>query len=472
MKSYLFVIIVIFHITTFAKRQPDVIIELCRHGARAPMQTTYDPTWPETEIGQLIPAGMRQHYILGQELLETYPDILGQPFNWENVFILSDLCNRTIQSASAQLYGIYQGRGPGLGSNFNEEIAVPPYNEAEATEIISGLTDSAALPYNYYPFVIPVVDLSNFTQGTLFGTLGFETCVNMETWIEENMEDQNAQQSWAIFNETITNLNNYATSPLTNGLEVTAFADTAYSNIMAGKPLPGGMPANDSQLLSNMTFAYSWWMTYLFMGQEVENYVGAYELVTTILSFVEGAINGTNSNNFMLLSGHDGNVAAVLGALGMLSAEQVMANFNASVANMSQPYPSAYWPPYASSLIFELYNTTNPYLRVTYNGEALPLCDGETECEWSQFEWIMMNGIGNYTLADVDNACGYNPTTVQLNLPSTPSSFADIGYMAAIILLIVALGIAIGKIVSDGKKHKQEVARVRSALLSSEKNIL
>src|SRR5437868_5859497 len=117
MTKYLIAIFLLLQITAFAKPQPDFIIELCRHGARAPIQPTYDPTWPEAEFGQLLPAGMRQHYVLGQELLKTYPNILSQPFNWENVFVLSDLSNRTIQSASAQLYGIYQGRGPSLGAN-------------------------------------------------------------------------------------------------------------------------------------------------------------------------------------------------------------------------------------------------------------------------------------------------------------------------------------------------------------------
>jgi lysosomal acid phosphatase len=53
-----------------------MVIEVCRHGARSPINQRYNVTetyWPRG-LGMLTPIGERQHYALGQELRKRYID--------------------------------------------------------------------------------------------------------------------------------------------------------------------------------------------------------------------------------------------------------------------------------------------------------------------------------------------------------------------------------------------------------------
>jgi len=42
------------------------VIELFRHGARGPLTTLWNGNQQAYQFGQLLPSGMRQHYIFGQ----------------------------------------------------------------------------------------------------------------------------------------------------------------------------------------------------------------------------------------------------------------------------------------------------------------------------------------------------------------------------------------------------------------------
>ena len=69
--------LLIFHSSiTSAQQSPDLVIELYRHGARTPTSNTYDPYFSNSDLGQLTPIGMRQHYVLGKAIRETYGDFL------------------------------------------------------------------------------------------------------------------------------------------------------------------------------------------------------------------------------------------------------------------------------------------------------------------------------------------------------------------------------------------------------------
>jgi len=190
-----------------------------------------------------------------------------------------------------------------------------------------------------------------------------------------------------------------------------------------------------------------------------------------MLQFLNGAINGTNNNTFMLLSGHDGNIASILGILGILEADFIMANFNSSVANASAPlpYPLSYWPRFASTFIVELYNkTTNPTVRILYNGEPITFteqmlhCNGEVYCGFSNFEALMMNALGNYTTDQINQECGYNGENGENPGNVGPSSSVNSFLLVAVILLTVLLGLAIGKNIMDRQKFEEKLIKFNS----------
>lgn len=90
---------------------------LFRHGDRTPI-TSYptDPygnvsNWP-VPFGQLTPAGMQQEYALGKWLRERYGNVLlSEQYSANEIYIRSTDTDRTLESAEANLAGLYQPHG-------------------------------------------------------------------------------------------------------------------------------------------------------------------------------------------------------------------------------------------------------------------------------------------------------------------------------------------------------------------------
>ena len=121
------------------------VVEICRHGARAP--TTFMPwdnynTWPQGP-GELIPEGMRQHYLLGAELRNRYiiqEQLLVPDYFQPNIYVFSSDYNRTIMSAQSQIQGLFPyGTGPVLRNNISATNSIPPINVTSEENIISQL---------------------------------------------------------------------------------------------------------------------------------------------------------------------------------------------------------------------------------------------------------------------------------------------------------------------------------------------
>ena len=59
---------------SLASDRLEMVLEICRHGARAPVSQEFNVTktyWPEG-TGMLTRVGERQHYLLGKELRKRY----------------------------------------------------------------------------------------------------------------------------------------------------------------------------------------------------------------------------------------------------------------------------------------------------------------------------------------------------------------------------------------------------------------
>lgn len=100
------------------KAKPVFIIELNRHGARAPVSKLADvvklPWIDKYGKGELTPVGQRQRYFLGKHMFYKYPEIFKNGLKPREYHVRSTSYNRTIMSAFSEVMGIMNGSTYGI----------------------------------------------------------------------------------------------------------------------------------------------------------------------------------------------------------------------------------------------------------------------------------------------------------------------------------------------------------------------
>jgi hypothetical protein len=441
---------------------PDQIVEVFRHGARGPL-AGYDPSWSLDQWGVLTPVGMRQQYILGKVLSQKYSKFFqSSTYNYTQIYMLTDTTPRCIQSAYAQFYGLYLGYGPSLSNSYPAQLAVPPYQDARVQNLAASLPNTEAIANNDVPNLVNIVDSLN---AVIFqGHDGFY-CPNVAQWIIQNTNDAASQQALAIFQDTINNVNQYldGSKKLKAPQDIVSFGDTMLANIADNRPMPGGF--TDRVLINNLTAAFSWFNFHLHNGQLIQRQLGAYNLLDAVLNQLKAFRQGQSYNPVALYSGHDSNIIAMLGALGVVSEECLMANFQSYARNHSQPVPylNCYFPYFASNLIFEFYNETDSaYVKVFYNNAVLPLCNGQESCSYEDFLVFVNNATGNNTAESYKQKCGAKETHLIQGAvveSITTSKTVSMALMAVTALCVILFG----KIIFNAKRYKQLVKESSSA---------
>jgi len=389
--------------------KPDQIIEVFRHGARGPF-IGFDRSWPKEQKGQLTPAGMHQHYVLGRTLSKKYSHIFNESTSASDVYILANRNPRCIQSAFFQRSGLYNKRIADIVPENLKSAAVPPFQDPVVREI--SLADEEVNRNMSVTRFLPQVNVVSDEKASLFKRARRPLCPNGALWERENHNDEKAMEAWRIFNETIENVkkNLPRSIRLKNAFDVPIIGDALLVNEFHKKStVPLGIPDDNPELLRNFTYAYSWFTLHIEYGQEKQRQLTAYKFVTEILDQLKAFRKGDrDSKKAALYSGHDYNIYSILSAFGAVTEECIMANFLSSVANETLPYPNCYFPIYASNLLFEMYNTTDKeaYVKLLYNNQVIPICHGKEVCEFEEFVQFAESAIGNHTLQSFKSSCG------------------------------------------------------------------
>lgn len=124
------------------------VFEVTRHGARAPYE---DFKTEEFKVGKgmLTASGMRQTYLRGRYARARYVDeyrLLSPQFDASEVFFQSTDKERTIQSAYADLLGLY---APGKAGVINSKMKIDVPFKVRHSDVINANLGDAALPHNY-----------------------------------------------------------------------------------------------------------------------------------------------------------------------------------------------------------------------------------------------------------------------------------------------------------------------------------
>jgi testicular acid phosphatase len=387
------------------------IIEVCRHGDRAPIALyPKDPAFfvPTSSwsfgLGQLSPHGMAQHFSVGQHVRHSYLDGVLSSYQYGKMYVRSTDVSRCLMSAQAQLLGILNGTGP------LDDVVDPSV---------------AALPHRFQP--VPIHTVSTKEDILLRGASKANSCPRLKQLMDANYQSSEAKkfmQGWSGFIKFLVGITGLTDTYLTDYYGTPTSLDLksigkAFTPMLCSQihqiPLPGVDPdvVNQGKVLHD----YSMYIRY--SGENVHRLTSGnllYELSNQLQQ---------NKYEFILYSSHDSTVSALLHALGL-----------------SQLALQA--PPYASYIILELYEdgTMTPppqYVKLTYeNGSqteiSQPLCGGKVICPLEEF----VQGISHLFVRNYDEWDKLCRTTISHKYQNDQLSLAIVG-----IPLILLLGMLV-----------------------------
>ncbi|KAI8054447.1 histidine phosphatase superfamily [Syncephalis plumigaleata] len=289
-------------------------------------------------VGQLTSKGVRQHLALGQQIKRIYtdrlaylPSHLDEPTLKQRLYFRSTDIWRTKQSATALLTGIWPGERRSQRAK--------------------------ALPLHTYPDVIETM-------------LGHRTATECPRLMEAYKEAYNATEYQAYLQrheplrhhlETVldtTNLTLYQNSFI-------YYVDSLRARVCHDMPLPCRDnrcidKTHVAELTQSVNEETKLALNALPQAKEINRLSIGYflgELKDRLMEAIEATRQNRIYRKFELFSGHDDTVHAIKG---MLDAHDML------------------WPPYASNMLFELWQATNRtatdeqfYLRIIYNGRVL-----------------------------------------------------------------------------------------------------
>ena len=355
----------IFILLALATSKLVAVVEICRHGARAPttfMPGDNDKIWPQGE-GELLPEGMRQHYLIGQELRKRYikdEEFLSFNYYQPEIYVFTTDINRTIMSAQSQLQGLYPaGTGPVLRNTSIESDIVPPIHIFNQDFITNNLKFSA-LPH--FTQVIPVHSDSNERLSFLKSK---EACPYYHALAEYKMSLPDLQKIYdqdPFVTNTIMEVLNLTKKEAQK--RIRKISDSLISNSFMKNPLPQGFNQTFFERVQVLATAIK---NYNFFEPDYLARVAGGFLISEVLENLKSAKNESTTKKFFLYSAHDTTLAFSLAFLQQ----------NISVL-----------PPFASTLIFELRETNGLYfVTVAYNDNfiQIPKCKG-LKCTFEEFE--------------------------------------------------------------------------------------
>ena len=383
--------------TSISATGPDFVLEIFRHGARSVESSEYDNTWDDIGYAELTSVGIRQHYVLGRILRERYPDLL-LPYNPNNIRVFASDKNRTLMSVTSQLYGIYQGSGLNLPNGLESELATPPFTPEAIGNVTSNITFNAAAFGNFQP--IPI-----HSDNGAFDYLlqPYVNCIALSSLYNLHANDENVQELFAELNETVSffESNGYEINNMKN---LKSLGDAAISAHYYGKTLPANISA-DSQIYRDLELAYEWYEVYASLAESYQRQVFSAPLFSQLLNYIENVQRNTSPVKFTFWSAHETTLFTMLAALNVSTPECLVANWKASRANETIPYPDCIYPKFAANLIFEFYNTSDPYVIVKYEDNVLRLCNNQEACSLNDFQNLIQNATLGIDLNQYYSIC-------------------------------------------------------------------
>ena len=150
---------------------------------------------------ELSAVGLRQHYLLGSLMRNQYSQLLDwNNYNTKDIFVYSTPTNRTIMSARAHLFGMFNNNNTKqLNKNQNEK-SIPNYlrNKSKILNFINKTLNNSYILPNKIPSEIPIHIIER--KEKLFQFEKDDNCIGIEKQRDKNKKKKSVKNAVESFN--------------------------------------------------------------------------------------------------------------------------------------------------------------------------------------------------------------------------------------------------------------------------------
>ncbi len=151
---------------------------------------------------ELSAVGLRQHYLLGSLMRNQYSQLLDwNNYNTKDIFVYSTPTNRTIMSARAHLFGMFNNNNTKqLNKNQNEK-SIPNYlrNNSKILNFINETLNNSYILPNKIPSEIPIHIIEK--KEKLFQFEKDDNCIGIEKQRDKNKKKKSVKNAVESFND-------------------------------------------------------------------------------------------------------------------------------------------------------------------------------------------------------------------------------------------------------------------------------
>jgi len=411
-----------------------MIIEVTRHGARAPLKKWYARTWGHSlQLGELSDVGKRQHYLLGRELASRYPSFFGSKLRAEEFYVRSTAISRTQASAVSHLMGMWDHFSSTKLPFPNGDRRIQP-----AGQPITPDKNPFDTPLPFGLLVSPIHSES-LEEDFLLRPFSETTCPKKYTEIKQSFETIAQQletdQDFKRLVKEATDRYGHAwdgTDALKTCYDVADFAlqDAANS--------PSPTIAASDPLLSKIARCYHFGIGGVNEADEYRRTLNA-PIVLEIIGKLNAKVQTVDSKlKYMYYSSHDVNIAGLQSLFGLLDFRCIREDLLAK----SSGDKCGTFPELASNVLIELSTERDiDYVKLKLNFEPIDFCnernaDQQFRCRLSDFTYKLLQMVDS----SWQDFCGYQSKSVPAipTRPTTPvsSQKALLRFFALLVVII------------------------------------
>lgn len=370
--------------TQQTSEQSILIVELTRHGARVPIYAPADLSWAKgLGKGELTPVGHRQHFLLGKQMAQSFPDVFTGKLHYDEYYVRSSQFQRTTTSALAHIMGVWDHFDPyELDFASGDHHIEPPSISHNST-----VDFKTPLPKGFIPSPVHTETIKE--DDTLF-LLSSDQCLTMQRkarTVRSNVANK------AIKNQDFLNMVDEVAKKF--GIDASKSEDkfelcNELSDLAIQDARNNPKPVLDvnDELYKKLSRCYEVGIIAKYEDTEITRVVASnfmYDILKKINTKVE---DPKNKMKYYLYAAHDSTLSPVLILSGQLNAKCFGEDL---AANKYSPECKGF-PDTASNIVFEVVKEkSDHFVRAYYNFEPYDICkknnpDQRFRCPVKEFD--------------------------------------------------------------------------------------